>query len=78
MNKLLLIFLLIVPCTLSAQEKYKDVSLDFEKRAADLVSRMTLDEKATQMTHISSAIPRLGCLPITGGMNACMVWDVQG
>lgn len=71
MNKLLLIFLLIVPCTLSAQEKYKDVSLDFEKRAADLVSRMTLDEKATQMTHISSAIPRLG-VPAYNWWNECL------
>lgn len=50
----------MIACPLFAQEKYKDVSLDFEERAADLVSRMTLDEKAGQMIHISSAVPRLG------------------
>lgn len=39
---------------------YKDESLSFEERARDLVSRMTLDEKVSQMVHASAAIPRLG------------------
>lgn len=40
---------------------YQDISLTFEERAADLVSRMTLDEKALQMiTSSAAAIPRLG------------------
>jgi beta-glucosidase len=39
---------------------YLDTSLTFEARAADLVSRMTLDEKTSQMQNGAPAIPRLG------------------
>ena len=38
---------------------YKDESLSFEERARDLVSRMTLEEKASQMVYNAPAIPRL-------------------
>ncbi|MET3928841.1 beta-glucosidase [Lysobacter sp. OAE881] len=37
-----------------------DTSRSFEQRAADLVSRMTLDEKAAQMQNAAPAIDRLG------------------
>ena len=53
--------------TAFAQEKsaqpfptYKDPSLPIEKRVADLVSRMTLEEKVRQMQHTAPEIPRLG------------------
>jgi beta-glucosidase len=53
--------------TAFAQEKlehpfpaYKDPSLPIEERVADLVSRMTLDEKVRQMQHTAPEIPRLG------------------
>ncbi len=39
---------------------YKDESLSFEERAADLVSRMTLEEKVAQLGYTAPAIPRLG------------------
>src|SRR6201997_3477475 len=39
---------------------YKDPSLPVEKRVDDLVSRMTLEEKVSQMMNSSDAIPRLG------------------
>ena len=39
---------------------YKDEKLSFEKRAKDMVSRMTLFEKVSQMTYNSAAVPRLG------------------
>lgn len=38
---------------------YMDPSLSPEQRAADLVHRMTLAEKATQMQNNSAAVPRL-------------------
>lgn len=42
-------------------EAYKDTSLTFEERAADLVSRMTLDEKVSQIVaNSASGISRLG------------------
>ena len=43
-----------------AKPRYLDTSLDFETRAKDLVSRMTLEEKAHQAGHTAPAIPRLG------------------
>jgi beta-glucosidase len=39
---------------------FRDVSQPFERRAADLVSRMTLDEKISQMQSEAFGIPRLG------------------
>ncbi len=53
----------ILCCGLSgvAQEKpaYLDTSLPPQQRAADLVQRMTLEEKASQMVNGARAIPRL-------------------
>ncbi len=45
-----------------AQSKplYQDSSQTVERRVDDLVSRMTLDEKVSQMINTSPAIPRLG------------------
>jgi len=39
---------------------YKDEKLSFEKRASNMVSRMTLFEKVSQMTYNSAEVPRLG------------------
>ncbi len=38
---------------------YEDPALPFEARAADLVGRLTLREKALQLSHDAPAIPRL-------------------
>ena len=50
-------------CTAGAQQAprpaYLDPSLPAEQRAADLVHRMTLKEKATQLVNQARAIPRL-------------------
>ena len=40
-------------------EAYKDQNRSFKERAADLVSKMTLEEKITQVGNVASAIPRL-------------------
>lgn len=53
----------IIPAALTAEDgvlPYLDMSLTFEERAADLVSRMTLTEKQSQMGNSAPAIPRLG------------------
>ena len=42
------------------QLPYKNPNLSSEDRAKDLISRLTLEEKATMMCDISDAIPRLG------------------
>ena len=47
--------------TLGAQRPaYLDESLPFEQRARDLVSRMTLEEKVSQMKDVAPPIARLG------------------
>ncbi|HEX2584602.1 MAG TPA: glycoside hydrolase family 3 C-terminal domain-containing protein [Steroidobacteraceae bacterium] len=43
-----------------ATPPYLDLNRSFEDRAADLVSRMTLEEKVLQMGNAAPAIPRLG------------------
>src|ERR1700753_2920663 len=44
----------------AGQPPYLDPTLTPQKRAADLVSRMTLDEKVLQMQNSAPALPRLG------------------
>jgi beta-glucosidase len=43
-----------------SQPAYKDTKLPAEQRAADLVHRMTLEEKASQLVNQARAVPRLG------------------
>jgi beta-glucosidase len=54
--------LLFFAAPLMAQDtpRYLDTSLSPEAQAADLVERMTVEEKASQMVNQSRAIPRLG------------------
>ena len=42
------------------QYPYQNPKLSSEERAIDLISRLTLEEKATLMCDVSEAIPRLG------------------
>ena len=52
--------LLPVPCSLTAcAQPYLDTSLSSDLRASDLLSHLTLEEKALLMEHESPAIPRL-------------------
>ena len=55
-------FIALLLLTLSCSEtpKFQDTSLTFEERTADLVSKMTLDEKVSQMMNAAPAIERLG------------------
>lgn len=52
--------LLLTNVSAGAQEPYKDLDRKFEERAADLVARMTLEEKVAQLQNDAPAIPRLG------------------
>ncbi|HEY1806638.1 MAG TPA: glycoside hydrolase family 3 C-terminal domain-containing protein [Terracidiphilus sp.] len=44
----------------TSKPAYLNTSLPAEQRAADLVSKMTLEEKASQLVNQARAIPRLG------------------
>ena len=50
---------------------YRDPSAPFEKRAEDLLSRMTLEEKVSQLTSDSPAVERLG-IPAYNWWNECL------
>jgi beta-glucosidase len=50
---------------------YKDPSAPFEKRADDLLSRMTLEEKISQLMNDSAPIDRLG-VPAYNWWNECL------
>ena len=49
------------------KDPYEDVDLSFDKRTADLVSKMTLDEKISQMQREAPAIERLGITKYSWG-----------
>src|SRR5436190_20150778 len=44
----------------NSKPSYQNPTLPFETRVNDLVSRMTLEEKVSQMMNSAPAIPRLG------------------
>ncbi len=60
---LILIFMVLAVGRLSAQNTaepaYLNQSLSPQQRAADLVGRMTVEEKVTQLINQSRAVPRL-------------------
>ena len=49
----------VVACAWAQQPAYLNPSLSIDQRAEDLLSRMTLEEKASQLVNQSRAIPRL-------------------
>src|SRR4029078_3172884 len=55
----------------SERPAYLNPDLPAAARAADLVSRMTLDEKISQLTNDAAAIPRLG-VPAYEWCNECL------
>jgi len=50
---------------------YLNLSLSFDQRVADLISRMTLEEKISQMVNDAPAIDRLG-IPAYNWWNECL------
>jgi beta-glucosidase len=57
---LLTIFTVFIYAATEDKKAYLDTSLSFERRAADLVSQMTLDEKISQTMNDAGAVERLG------------------
>jgi beta-glucosidase len=62
MKQLLLAVALVCCCGANAQD-YKDRTLSPEKRAQDLLSRLTIEEKVALMQNNSAGIERLGVRP---------------
>ena len=60
-DKLFVILIFLFVSNLWAQQlPYQNPNLSSEERAKDLISRLTLEEKASLMCDVSEAIPRLG------------------
>jgi beta-glucosidase len=63
LKQFVIVLLFLIGSALFGQEPgnvpYQDPDLSPEQRAADLVSRMTLEEKVLQMQSTALAIPRL-------------------
>jgi beta-glucosidase len=57
---LLVVGLAVGPAVSQQPAAYQDTKLSFEERARDMESRMTLEEKVSQLGHTSDAIERLG------------------
>ena len=59
--KSIIISFLLLPLPLFSQEyPYQNPDLSTHERALDIVSRLTIEEKAMLMCDVSEAIPRLG------------------
>lgn len=76
MKKILLSLLptlLIFSCTekTSYEYKFQNPELTFEQRADDLLGRMTLEEKVSQLNYVSEAVERLG-VPEYNWWNECL------
>lgn len=62
----------LLGCTSSSsQYPYQNTKLDFESRVDDLVSRMTLEEKVSQVTHYAGEVEHLG-IPRYNWWNECL------
>jgi len=66
-----LFLLLPFGCREKAWYPFLDPSLSAEERAGDIVSRLTLEEKAAQMQNNAPAIERLG-IPAYNWWNECL------
>lgn len=56
-------FILFTTCTQKKIPAYKNSQLPLEERVKDLVSRMTVEEKISQMSHLAPGIERLDVIP---------------
>jgi len=56
---------------MTAKPAYQDITLPIEKRVDDLVWRMTLEEKVSQMVYDAPSIERLG-VPKYNWWNECL------
>jgi beta-glucosidase len=62
----------------SAKPTYLDPSKPQEQRIVDLLGRLTLEEKAAQLNHLNTGVPRLN-IPMWGGWNQTLhgVWSKE-
>ncbi len=74
----LLVFTTIAIAQSTAKPGYLDNAKPIEQRITDLIGRLTLEEKAAQLNHLNTGIPRLD-IPMWGGWNQTLhgVWSKE-
>lgn len=62
----------------TAAPAFRDTAKPIETRITDLIAQLTLEEKAQQLNHLNTGIPRLG-IGLWGGWNQTLhgVWSKQ-
>ena len=62
----------------ASRPAYLDPSRPIDQRVNDLIGRLTLEEKAAQLNHLNTGVPRLG-IPMWGGWNQTLhgVWSKE-
>src|SRR5689334_12345322 len=65
------VLLILTAAPMLVGQVYKDPKQPLEKRVDDLLSRMSLEEKASQMLSESPAVERLG-IPAYDWWNECL------
>ena len=66
------------PAPKEPKPPYLNPDLDVETRARDLVSRMTVAEKVSQLTNQAAADPAArACRPTSGGTRRCTAWHAR-
>jgi len=59
----ILVFIAVLSsCTTGEKFPFRNTELSIDERVEDLVSRMTIEEKVSQMSHLAPAIERLGVI----------------
>ena len=82
MRKLLFALPLVMAASISAAQEapplFRDPAQPIEKRIHDLIGRLTLEEKASQLNHLNNGIARLG-IAMWGGWNQTLhgVWSKE-
>ena len=71
LSTILTLLVLLISCGTGPKYPYQNTKLSFEERAVDLVSRMTLEEKVSQLTHYAAEVEHLG-IPKYNWWNECL------
>ena len=74
----LLMFTAIARAQSTVKPAYLDTAKPIEQRITDLIGRLTMEEKAAQLNHLNTGIPRLD-IPMWGGWNQTLhgVWSKE-